>query len=268
MDRRLAASDLSSLLRSPDALLAHPACEIIKDQRKVKIGRVALSVDNRQKTIYVKRYNAFSWRYKLGSLFMRSASMAALEGAQTLAHAEIDALRPLGAVEWRRCGVLHGSAFFSEEIKGGHTADDYWRKQLAPIPGPEGYRRRRAFLNGLASLLKQLHQKSIYHNDLKDANIMVRNDCGGVDKLFLLDLEGVRRCWYVSRRRRIKNLVQLNRTLGNFLSQADKLFFLKIYLGSVRGGARTRRPWARRVLRATRSADLRSRLEKTAPRPT
>jgi hypothetical protein len=106
-------------------------------------------------------------------------------------------------------------------------------------------------------LLSQLHQQRIYHNDLKDANIVVRATAPGDEKFFLLDLEGVRRCWYVSRRRRIKNLVQLNRTLGTILSRADKLCFLDAYLGSSKVPYPIRRRWVRRILGATEKADHR-----------
>jgi UDP-glucose:(heptosyl)LPS alpha-1,3-glucosyltransferase len=255
VDKRLAASGFAALLRRPDDLLALPACEVIKDERKVKIGRLELTAGGHTKTIYVKRYKAFSWRYKVGSLFMRSRGAAALEGGGILARAEIAAVPAVAAVEWRRRGILEGDAFISEEIAGGWTADKYWRQCLAPIAGRVGLQRRRGFIERLASLLSELHEKRIYHNDLKDANIVAASDESGAEKLFLLDVEGVRRCWYISRRRRIKNLVQLNRTLGAFVRQPEKLFFLRMYLGPSTAGPLVRRTWVRRILRATRRAD-------------
>jgi hypothetical protein len=258
LDRRLAETDLVSVLRNPDALLQQPGCEIIKDQRKVKIGRVSVMLDGREAIIYVKRYNVFSWGYRIRSLFLRSESMAALNGAAVLGRAKIAAVRPLAAVESRRCGSLEESFFVSEEIEGAATIDAYWKNQLAHIAGHEGYRHRRNFLSALARLLGGLHRQRIYHNDLKDANILVSAAQPGDEKFFLLDLEGVRRCWYVSRRRRVKNLVQLNRTLGQLLSRADKLFFLRAYLQGPLVDAGMRRRWVRRTVSATERADQRS----------
>jgi hypothetical protein len=257
INRLLVETELLALLNSPDDLLEQAGCEIIKDQRKVKIGRLSVTLENRRRTIYIKRYNAFSWRYRLGSLFMRSGGLAALRGGEILKSADISVARPLAAVESRRFGSLERSFFVSEEIERGKTVDAYWLKELAPIPGREGYRNRRNFLRALARLLSQLHQQRIYHNDLKDANIVVRATAPGNEKFFLLDLEGVRRCWYVSRRRRIKNLVQLNRTLGTLLSRTDKLCFLDAYLGTSRMPYPIRRRWARRVFSATEKADHR-----------
>ena len=76
-------------------------------------------------------------------------------------------------MELRRCGSLEKSFFVSEGIAGGITVDEYWRKQLVSIPGREGYRHRRNFLSALARLLSRLHRRKIYHNDFKDANIVV-----------------------------------------------------------------------------------------------
>ena len=48
--------------------------------------------------------------------------------------------------------------------------------------------------------------------------------------MYLLDLEGVRQFRALSESRRIKNLVQLNRTLGRYLRDVQKLCVLRAYL--------------------------------------
>jgi len=52
-----------------------------------------------------------------------------------------------------------------------------------------------------------------------------------VEHFYLLDLEGIRHYRNLNRRRQIKNLVQLNRTLGKYLRRVDKVRFLEAYLG-------------------------------------
>jgi hypothetical protein len=51
-------------------------------------------------------------------------------------------------------------------------------------------------------------------------------------RFFLLDLEGVASLAQLSERRKVKNLAQINRTLGQYLRQPEKVFFLKSYQGS------------------------------------
>jgi len=156
-----------------------------------------------QPGVYLKRYNAFSARYRIGSLVLSSGAVKSVRGAEILSRAGISTATPLASIERRSWGILNSSFFLSKEIIRGKTADAYWRENLTPIRGAEGFRHRRRFLKALASLFVGLHEHGIYHNDLKDANILVHDGSSG-EHFALLDLEGVRHCWYLSRRRRVK----------------------------------------------------------------
>lgn len=247
------------LLANPDSLFALPQCQIIKDQRKIKVGRLQLEIGGKVVRVYLKRYNAFSWRYRLGSLFIPSGASRSWEGASILLSAGFRTGRPIAAVECRSWCMLDKSFYLSEEIPGGKTADAYWQEALAPVSGPEGFRRRRRFLENLAKLFRSLHALNIYHNDLKDANILVcSGDSEPAEAFYLLDLEGIRSYRYLSRRRQVKNLVQLNRTMGRCLSGGEKLCWLQAYLGSSYGDRKARRKWIRDVLRESNRRDLRS----------
>jgi hypothetical protein len=119
----------------------------------------------------------------------------------------------------------------------------------------------------LAELYRSLHAAGIYHNDLKDANVIAA-DCNPRNEVFcLLDLEGVRRCSRLSERRKIKNLVQLYRTMGRTLSRSEKLHGLRAYLGDGFCDRRVRRYWIQRVLEASvreENRSLRRRLRDAA----
>lgn len=222
---------LVALLKNPDGLFDLPACEVIKDQRKIKVGRVGLDLGGAKRCIYIKRYNAFSLRHRLASIFTPSGGIKSLRGAAILNRKGIATARPIAAVEERTWGVVNRSFFLSEEIQGGVTVDSLWRETLSSQSTPDGVRSRRAFLTTLGSLFHALHSQGVYHNDLKDANILAAPSTGSERiALFLLDLEGVRQYRAVSESRRIKNLVQLNRTLGRYLRDVQKLCVLRAYL--------------------------------------
>lgn len=247
-----------ALFADADRLFLYPGCEIIKDQRKIKVARLRVELGGRERTIYLKRYNAFSWRILLGSLFRRSGAINALRGAALLSGAGISGAKSLAAVECRRCGMVTKSFFFTEEVAGGKTIDAYWRENLAPLPGRDGARRRRLFLLGLAELFRSLHSRGVYHGDLKDANILVVAGAPGqADCFFLLDLEGIRQYGRVSRRRRIKNLVQLNRTFGRYVRRTDKMIFLKEYLAGGFFDRGRKRRWMIPLLRRSARLDRR-----------
>ena len=244
-------------LADADSFFADSGCHIVKDQRKIKVGRLTVAIAGQPRTLYVKRYNTFSLRYKLLSRFTQSGAFRALQGAAILRTAGIPSAPPLAAVEHRSDGVLSKSFFISHEIGGGKTADAYWRDELVGALGRVGFKSRRRFLAKLAALFASLHGQQIYHNDLKDANILVAGNESEKDvQLFLLDLEGIKRYRSLSLKRRVKNLVQLNRTLGRYLRASQKLFFLKSYLGRGFAPRSARRQWIDSVVKESQRLDI------------
>jgi tRNA A-37 threonylcarbamoyl transferase component Bud32 len=261
VSRTLGGKAEIEVLADPDRLLSSRDCQLIKDEKKIKVARVRLDVGGIVKTVYLKRYNAFSLRYRLESIFGRSAALRSWVGAAILLRAGFHTGQPIAAVECRSWGMLTKSFYLSEEIPGALTVDDHWCKEMLSLVDSNGFRRRRAFLRRLANLFRSLHHVNIYHNDLKDANILVRADRGGKpESFYLLDLEGVRGFRKLSTRRKVKNLVQLNRTLGKFVRKIDKLFFLKCYLESSFYDRDEKRRWIRKVLQESERKERRSLL--------
>src|SRR5439155_346551 len=114
-------------------------------------------------------------------------------------------------------------------------------------------------------LFRRLHAAGVYHNDLKDVNVLVEGPAETM-RCVLLDLERVRIMRRLGRRRRVKNLMQLARTLGPQASASDRLRFLAAYLGDAAGWDE-RRAWARAVGRAAARKDAGRRAVATGPQP-
>jgi len=232
IDESFAAPSFVNSLAHADRWFEDPSCQIIKDQEKTKVGRLIIRIGECDHLVFLKQFNAASRRHWIGSWFVSSRAFKTLEGASILRSAQVPIAVPFAAVEQKRWGGLTNSLFLTREVIGGKTTDAFWRESLRPIPGREGFIRRRTFLRGLAGIFRSLHARRIYHNDLKEANILVvQHQPERTFDFFLLDLEGVRRCVWLSERRRVKNLVQLYRTFGRHISRAENLCFLKGYLG-------------------------------------
>jgi hypothetical protein len=127
------------------------------------------------------------------------------------------------------------------------TADRCW-DAMAGCPAA-----RHRFARALGDLFRRLHAAGVYHNDLKDVNILVRGD-DAEPALVLLDLERVQIGGWLGRRRRTKNLVQLERTLGRRVSAAARLRVLHAYLGPA-ASREERRAWAARIVAAAAHKD-------------
>ncbi len=235
-DRETARTVLGRTL-DPDWLLGAPECALLKVQRRVMVGRTHAG----GRTVYVKRYNPYALRAVLMAALRGSPARAAAAAAARLAKLGFSVPRVVAAVEWR-AGLLVGRSFFvTEEVRGAVTADRRWQA----LAGRAHRRARAALLGSLAELFRRLHGAGVYHADLKDVNVLVRED----GTLVLLDLERVAIGGRVGRRRRVKNLVQLDRTLGRLASRGERLVFLRAYLGPQATPAEVR-DWARAVAAA------------------
>jgi serine/threonine protein kinase len=244
---------LTERIWDPDRFFSDERCVVVKDQKKIKVGRVAVEVSGVSYPIFIKRYNAFSWRARLLSAFTQSGGFRSLQGAAILQNAGFATARPIAALESRRWGVVTKSFYLSEEIAGGKTADTYWREDLT-LAQPQTLQRRRRFISGLALIFQALHRQGVYHNDLKDANIIVVPETNG-ELFYLLDLEGTRRYSDLDLRRKIKNVVQLNHTLGRLLRRTEKMYFLKVYLDYSFRSKPIKRRWVTAVLEQSRRRD-------------
>jgi glycosyltransferase involved in cell wall biosynthesis len=194
-----------------------------------------------------------------------SPARRAWQAAGELAARGFSTPEVLAAVEQRRAGMLRASFFVTREVEGAVTADVAWHAILADLDASRRQRARRAFARALGDLFRRLHASGIYHNDLKDVNVLVRGALEAPD-FIILDLEAVRIVPSIARRRRQKNLVQLMRTLGRQARGADRARFLAAYLGP---GVerRERRRWAVQVSRRTTRKDRRHPRQAATGRP-
>jgi hypothetical protein len=227
----------------PDRLVTNPRCALRKFQAKVVVGRI----DTVRGCIYVKRYNVWALRVALGSLVQRSPAVAAFRNALALAALDIGVPRPLAAIDYRTAGMVTRSFFLTDEVAHAETADVAWRRILALTDPPTRRRARRVFAEALGAFFGRLHGAGVYHRDLKDVNVLVRGP-RTAPEFVLLDLERVTIGRRVSDQRRLKNVVQLARTLGPLARRTDRLRWLGAYLGAA--GRTARRDWVGRVLRA------------------
>ena len=241
-----------------DRLLTRADCTLVKFQRKVIVGRVDTSIG----PLYVKRYNVYGWRFALAGLAAASPAARAWAGAAALAARGFETPEVIAAVEFRRLGLRARSFLVTRAVVGVPTADERWREILAMPDGGRRRAARRALARALGELFRRLHAAGVYHRDLKDVNVLVAGP-SHAPRCVLLDLEQVQLPGTVSRRRRLKNVMQLERTLGRLAAATDRARFLCAYLGPDADVA-TRRAWARAVLHAARRKDRRHR---PAPQP-
>jgi serine/threonine protein kinase len=153
---------------------------------------------------------------------------------------------PLAALERRRGPLLLDSILVTEAVEGRdlHQFLSRWLSTPATadavLSPPEQRHLAQAVLWQLGRLLRRLHDSRFAHRDLKASNVLVRWSPGERPELVLIDLDGLRRVWWLTARRRFQGLMRLNVSLLKcpVVNHAGRLRMLLGYL---------RRPGAPRV---------------------
>ena len=201
--------------------------------------------------VVIKHQCLHTWRRWGDALWHGSPARRAWWGAQLLQAKGFSVPRPLAAFDKWTAGTVQESWYCSEGLLTQTPLDVYWREQQ-----PRWTRQqRRAFLQSLAEFLRAFHAAGLYAGDMRDANLLVEAEGAAHWKFSLVDLDRILHYERLSRRRRLKNLVQLERTLGRKARASERLFFLYQYLGSPLPPRPQRYTLMRRLLRLRERKD-------------
>jgi len=212
----------------PDLLAQAPgyngSTQNLKQDRGTTVTLVSLPTG----AVVIKHHRLSTWRQWGDSLLHGSPAVRSWRGAQLLQAAGIAVPRPLAVAEQRAAGLVCESFYVSEALLSHTPLNVYWKTQQQPRPRQQ----RRTFLRALAEFVRTLHAAGLYVGDLKDENVLVEEYEAQQWRFVLVDLDRVTPKGALNQSRRLKNLVQLERTLGRNASANDRLFFLHQYLGT------------------------------------
>jgi hypothetical protein len=228
MARRLlyaASPEIAALIEQADQLMDSPAFRVVKAEGKTRAG--FLSRPNAP-AIFIKRTAVRSVIHGLSQKAAGSRASRALRGAKILRAGGFHCATPLAAMDVMRAGAVRASYLVSEALEDAQILSHFALGHAGEVR--RGYARRKAVSDALAAELRRMHEAGIYTRDLQETNVMVEQ-CDGAIRFYFLDLEDFRHAAVVSPRRRMLNLVHLDRSIGRFVSRAGRLDFLYAYLG-------------------------------------
>jgi hypothetical protein len=218
--------DWRGVVERADELMASPGFRVLKAEARTRAGFVDVHGAG---AAFIKRVEVPSWVSGVferirGSRAARSLAGAAMLKAHGLAHPE-----PLAAMDMYQAGAIRASYLVSRALI---NADSLSRFMLGPgeIKGRNVHRRKQ-ISDTVAAQIRCLHESGLYTRDLQETNVMVEDNEHGGFNVYFIDLEDFRRAANVSWKRRIMNLVHLDRSIGRFLCRAARLDFLYSYLG-------------------------------------
>lgn len=209
-----------------ESLSESSTCQVIKDQKRVKVYRIIWKGE----PLFIKRYNPYSLWNTLEAIFFKSKATRSWNAAHLLISRGIDTAEPVAAINYLCFGIPGKCFYVTKEIGESEISVQYYEKRFIKNKG--SIKNRRLFIRTLAHLFRNLHHEGIYHNDLKDFNILVRDE-NSKPVFFLLDLEGVQSFKEIPKRCIIENLMQVNRTIGRIMSNSDRVAFIREYCNNV-----------------------------------
>jgi Lipopolysaccharide kinase (Kdo/WaaP) family len=223
-----ASPEMAALIEQADLLMDSPSFRLVKDEGKTRAGILA---GPPAPAVFIKRTEVRSSVAGIYANATGSRASRALRGAKMLRTAGFHCAAPLAAMDVVRAGAVRVSYLMSEALERAQILSHF---ALGREGEPRhGYLRRKTVAEALAAEVRRMHDAGIYTRDLQETNIMVEQR-DGMMRFYFLDLEDFRRGSKVSPRRRMLNLVHLDRSIGRFVSRAGRLAFLYAYLGRPR----------------------------------
>ncbi len=219
---KLAGGHLDELLHGPDF-------RIIKRTPRTCAGVARLNGVE----VFIKRVTNNSWLKGITARIFGSRAQRSVRGARLLEHAGFAHPKLLAACEQRQFGAIVASYIITEYLRRP--------KILSRVALADGrdFRWRRRLSGELAGMIRSLHAAGCYTRDLQETNLMVEAP-GGALRIYFADMEDFRRFPLIPVRLRLNNLLQLDRSIGRFVSRPHRLRFLYSYLGADAGRAEVR----------------------------
>ena len=255
--RVLYASSLAwpAIGESLDELTRNANFRVVKKNLRTLAGVVPVNGNE----LFLKRVTYDSWIKGIVARLCGSRARRTIRGAAALRRAGLAHPNLLAAFEQRQGGSVGVSYVLVEYLRRP--------KILSRFALADGHdlRWRQIISARLAQEIRELHEAGCYTRDLQETNLMLEMQ-GSMPKIYFTDLEDFRRLPRVPWRFRLRNLVQLDRSIGRFVSRAHRLRFLRQYMGYKASRAevremvvrldRMRKRIERRRLRRQRSAAI------------
>ncbi len=211
-----------------NALVNGDKAIVMKRDSKTALTRLPLENEKTQ-SVVVKQYKVSCGICLIRNIFRNSAGKKAWIAGNGLLVYGFNTPMPLALMEKKVLWITTDSYLVMEYARDCLEMDRYILKNFHDKPSLSKLKKKRVLINNLAETIGEMHNRNIFHHDLKTCNIMMKEN----DKSFhitFLDFDKVSFEEEVTIRKRIKNLTQMNLSTPKLISTTDRLRFLKEYL--------------------------------------
>jgi tRNA A-37 threonylcarbamoyl transferase component Bud32 len=201
-------------------LTAQPDFRLLKATARTRAGFLVCGGVE----VFVKRVDTGSWLQGLVDRLRGSRARRTLRGAAILEAAGFAHPKPFAALETRSMGAVRASYVLSEALSNARMLSVF------ALGDGRNFLRRKWISEAVAREIRGMHDAGIYTRDMQETNLMLEARDHQLT-IYFVDLEDFQRARKVSRRRRMLNLVHLDRSIGRFVCRSQRLRFFYNYLG-------------------------------------
>jgi tRNA A-37 threonylcarbamoyl transferase component Bud32 len=205
--------------------------EVLKKTSKETVSVISINKDGKSLKVLVKESRFDGFLNRLRYVFFKSRARRYWIAARGLTVRGVTTPRALALLEEKSLFIKKKTLLFTEFIDHALELNQFVRKEFNGVLSPQAADKKKQFIEECAHILRNLHEKSIYHADLKSNNILVRDENGGGWTLYFVDLDRVFFKHQLSFNQMANNLAQINASIDACISPSDRLKFFKTYAG-------------------------------------
>jgi tRNA A-37 threonylcarbamoyl transferase component Bud32 len=203
--------------------------------------------------IYIKQYYITNLRQFVKTLFFMNKAQKSWRYGRLLTQKGIPTPIPIAYLQKRHRIISLEHILVTQGVPNSVTLRNYVDHWFESARGSAPHKKE--VIKKLAELLGGLHVAGIYHGDFTAHNLIVeRRDAPEYVRIYLTDLDAVDSSFWISSRRRIKNLDEIGRNFLDLrmISTSDRGRFLKYYLNTYTRETRSFKRLFTEVLARTR----------------
>jgi tRNA A-37 threonylcarbamoyl transferase component Bud32 len=198
----------------------------IPSSQYTNVSKCNIRVDGTIHSFYLKEYLCRSTTDFLKCLFRPSPAKRSYHASIILENNGFCA--PVATGLFERCigPFLIDNLLLTEEVKNAKSIVQCLA-DMNQNPSKDVLLYKRSLIECLGETIGQMHNKGIFHGDLRLGNVLVQQKENGM-RFFFLDNERTKKFRRLPARLRLKNLVQINMLQGNII-KTDRMRFFKRY---------------------------------------
>jgi len=220
---------ITDIIEAYHNALASGKLTVLKRTPKEIVSLVTINHNKKEFKVLLKESNYPSFLSRFRYILYKSRARKYWFAARGLKVRNIATPTALALIEKRCFGLSTQDIVLTEFIDQAFELNDYVLKNFKNEFSSLEVHKKDQFIREFSQILKDLHQKGIYHADLKSNNILVKEKMGGGWTFYFIDLDRVDFKHHLSFREKSNNLAQINASLADCISLCDRLKFFRNY---------------------------------------